>query len=117
VRALTEKRDRMVAAIDAHFPDALATGAASGTHIFLRLPRLHAGATESLIEAARAADVHVYSGRPYYQRAPRDVTLLLGYTTVTLGEIERGVERLAAAYRRIVRVTPSRTSRSGRPEA
>src|SRR6185436_7712648 len=77
VRALTEKRDRMVAAISHHFrgEDVVATGAASGTHIFLRLPRLASSATERLLETARAAGVHVYSGRAYYQRAPRNVTL------------------------------------------
>src|SRR6185436_15117660 len=61
VRALTEKRDRMVAAISSHFSDAIATGASSGTHIFLRLPRLRADATERLIESARGLGVHVYS--------------------------------------------------------
>src|SRR6185503_13923338 len=101
VRALTEKRDRMVSAIEEHFSadDVIATGAASGTHIFLRFRHLRAGATERLLDAARAAGVHVYSGRPYYQRAPRHATLLLGYTTVVAADINRGVERLASAYR------------------
>jgi GntR family transcriptional regulator/MocR family aminotransferase len=97
VRALTEKRDRMVAAIEKYFdPDeAIASGASSGTHIFLRFPRL--AASVPLIDAARSAGVHVYSGRPYYQRAPRNATLILGYTTVATADIERGVQRLAAA--------------------
>jgi len=103
VRALTEKRDRMVAAIADHFPsgDVIATGASSGTHIFLRLPHLPVSATNRLLDAARAAGVHVYSGRPYFQRPPRHATLLLGYTTVALADIGRGVERLAGAYLRI----------------
>lgn len=99
VRALTEKRDRMVAAIEQHFDDAIATGAASGTHIFLRFPHLPADKTDALLDAARERGVHAYSGRPYYALAPRHATLLLGYTTVTPSEIDRGVERLAAAYR------------------
>lgn len=98
VRALTSKRDRMIAAIDKHFgDDVVATGASSGTHIFLRFPRLRAGDTDRLIAAARKAGVHVYSGRPYYQREPRHATLILGYTTVALADIERGVERLYSA--------------------
>jgi len=96
VRALTAKRDAMVRAIAAHFPDAVASGAASGTHIFLRLPHLRAA--EPLVEAARTNGVHVYSARPYYQLAPRHASLILGYTTVALDDIDRGVERLAAAY-------------------
>jgi len=99
VRALTAKRDAMVAAIEAHFgDDVIAGGASSGTHIFLRFPRL--ASTEPLIEAARSRGVHVYSGSPYFVRAPRNATLILGYTTVDVEEINAGVERLAAAYRK-----------------
>ncbi len=98
VRALTEKRDRIVAAIARHFPDAIASGASSGTHIFLRLPKLRDDAR--LLDAARAAGVHVYSARPYYQRPPAHAALLLGYTTVALDDIDRGVERLARSYRK-----------------
>jgi GntR family transcriptional regulator/MocR family aminotransferase len=101
VRALTAKRDAMVGALAAHFSaeDAVATGAASGTHVFLRLPRLRAA--EPLIAAARSSGVRVYSARPYYQRPPRHVTLILGYATVALEEIEEGVGRLARAYREV----------------
>ena len=97
VRALTAKRDAMVAAIETHLPDVIATGASSGTHIFLHLKRIPAEATESLIEAGRAHGVHVYCARPYYQHPPRNVTLILGYNTVSVAEITKGVERLAAA--------------------
>ncbi|HJQ38147.1 MAG TPA: PLP-dependent aminotransferase family protein [Thermoanaerobaculia bacterium] len=99
VRALTEKRDRIVAAIERHFPDAIASGASSGTHIFLRLPKLRDDAR--LLEAARESGVHVYSARPYYQRPPAHAALLLGYTTVALQDIDRGIERLTRAYRAV----------------
>lgn len=101
VRALSAKRDRIVAAIAAHFSsdEVIATGASSGTHLFLCLPHVPASATNDLLEAARANGVHVYSGLPYYQRAPRHATLILGYTTVALGDIDRGVARLAEAYK------------------
>ncbi|HYI12515.1 MAG TPA: PLP-dependent aminotransferase family protein [Thermoanaerobaculia bacterium] len=99
VRALSEKRDRMVAAIREHFDEnqVRATGAASGTHIFLRLPHVPADATDRLIAKARTQGVQVYSARQYYQLAPRHATLILGYTTVAAGDIEKGVERLAGA--------------------
>ena len=101
VRALTEKRDRMMAAIGKHFSaeEAVASGAASGTHIFLRLPRLPVDATDRLLDAARGKGVQVYSARPYYQKEPPCVTLILGYTTVAVEDIERGVELLAEAMR------------------
>jgi DNA-binding transcriptional MocR family regulator len=76
----------------------VATGAASGTHVFLRFPLLRATTSDRLLAAARAKGVHVYSAMPYYIRAPRDVRLILGYTTVALDEIEHGIARLAAAY-------------------
>jgi GntR family transcriptional regulator / MocR family aminotransferase len=103
VRALSEKRDRLVDAIASHFQpeEVIASGASSGTHIFLRLPRLRASRTETLVDAARNHGVHVYSALPYFQRPPRHAALLLGYTTVTLEEIERGVARLAAAYQTV----------------
>lgn len=103
VRALTARRDAMVAAIAAHFApeEVIATGASSGTHIFLRLPNLRPEATERLLAKARANGVHAYSARPYHHLTPRHATLILGYTTVAIGEIERGVARLAAAYREL----------------
>jgi GntR family transcriptional regulator / MocR family aminotransferase len=103
VRALTAKRDAMMAALSAHFDDAAATGASSGTHIFLRLPRLPLARTDALLAAARANGVTAYSARPYYERPPRNAALILGYTTVELPAIEPGVARLAAAYRRVRR--------------
>ncbi|HET7437549.1 MAG TPA: PLP-dependent aminotransferase family protein, partial [Thermoanaerobaculia bacterium] len=95
VRALTAKRDAIVRAIADHFaPDeAIATGAASGTHIFLRFPRQHDDAR--VIETARAHGVSVYSARPYYHRPPRHVALILGYTTLTESAIREGIRRLA----------------------
>jgi GntR family transcriptional regulator/MocR family aminotransferase len=104
VRALTAKRDAIVAAIATHFSprDVIASGAASGTHIFLRIPHLRADATERLLDAARAHGVHVYSGRPYFHRAPRHATLVLGYATVPLADIARGVMRLGSALHEVL---------------
>jgi GntR family transcriptional regulator/MocR family aminotransferase len=100
VRALTAKRDAMVAAIAAHFGDEVsASGASSGTHLFLRFPRVRDA--ERLIELAQAHGVHVYSGRPYFQHPPHTAALILGYTTVAIDEIDEGVKRLAAAYRKL----------------
>ena len=91
----------MVAALEQHFPagEIVATGASSGTHVFLRLPHVPVEETERLLDAARDHGVYVYSGLAYYQVAPRTATLLLGYTTVGVEDIELGVARLAKAYR------------------
>lgn len=78
---------------------ASATGASSGTHIFLHLHRVPATNTDALIAAARNHGVRVYSALPYYQRAPRRAAVVLGYTTVATEAIEEGVRRLAAAIR------------------
>lgn len=104
VRALTAKRDAMVEAIAKQFSpdDVIATGASSGTHIFLRFPALDDA--EPLVDAARKQGVRVYSARPYFQHPPRHATLILGYTTLTAGEIASGVERLAVAYRKTSRL-------------
>ncbi|HJW95882.1 MAG TPA: hypothetical protein VJ901_19900, partial [Thermoanaerobaculia bacterium] len=99
VRALTAKRDAMVAAIEKYLPDVIATGASSGTHIFLHLKRIPYEATEALIESGRAHGVRVYCARPYYQHPPRNVTLILGYNTLSVAEITKGVQRLAATIR------------------
>jgi len=103
LRALTAKRDAMVAALRAHFApdDAVASGAASGTHIFLRFPRLAAADTDRLLAAARAEGVHVYPARPYYHLPPRQAALILGYTTVAPEAVAEGVARLARAYGRM----------------
>jgi len=114
VRALTAKRDAMVAAIAKHFAtdDAIATGASSGTHIFLRFPKLQSA--DALIDAARANGVHVYSARPYFQHAPKHATLILGYTTVAIEEIDAGVDQLAAAYRVAIRQASFQPRRESR---
>jgi len=116
VRALTAKRDAMLAAITTHFAaeEVIASGASSGTHIFLRVPRI--ADAELLVDAALQHGVRVYSGRPYFQRAPKHATLLLGYTTVTVEEIAEGVARLAGAYRNASR-NASRSARATSPIA
>src|SRR3954454_19358844 len=116
VRALTAKRDAMLAAITTNFSpeEVIASGASSGTHIFLRFP--HLADAVPLIEAALKHGVRVYSGRPYFQRAPKHATLLLGYTTVNVDGIGEGVERLAIAYRNASR-NASRSARATSPTA
>ena len=101
VRALTLNRDAMVEAIHTHLDarEVVATGAASGTHIFLRLRHVRADATDALVRRARARGVRVYSALPYFARKPRHAALILGYTTVAPEEIVRGIERLATALR------------------
>jgi GntR family transcriptional regulator/MocR family aminotransferase len=102
IRLLSTKRDRLVKAIDSAFGDhVVASGAASGTHLFLTFTQLRAGQTDALVELARKEGVIVYSARQYYFRAPRFTTVVLGYTTVSANDIEEAVQRFARAYRKI----------------
>jgi GntR family transcriptional regulator/MocR family aminotransferase len=95
VRRLSEKRDRLLEAIRVHLPDAIASGASSGTHIFLQLRGVPASSTDALVTRAVRCGVRVYSALPYYHRPPRHAALVLGYTTVATDEIEEGVRRLS----------------------
>jgi GntR family transcriptional regulator/MocR family aminotransferase len=108
VRSLSVKRDKLVSAIEGAFgTKARASGAASGTHLFLTFPQLPAAATERLVDAARNEGVVVHSARQYYLRAPRFASLILGYTTVATDDIEEGVKRFARGYRKLIESHPS----------
>src|SRR6267143_2256039 len=101
-RSLAVKRDLLLAALRANFDAREVTWSAgtAGTHLFVRLRRLPARDAGKLISAASRLGVRVYSGQPYFLRSPREATLILGYATVPVAEIESGVGRLARAYGR-----------------
>ena len=74
-------------------------GAASGTPLYLRLPRLPAARAAEFLEHALRCGVRLYDSRAYHLRPPRQAALICGYTTVAPGEIAAGVERLQRAWR------------------
>lgn len=75
------------------------SGSASGTHLFLRLPRLAASQLEPFLRHAEAQGVRLYGSRAYYLRAPRGASLICGYATLSPERIAVGVERLERAWR------------------
>jgi GntR family transcriptional regulator/MocR family aminotransferase len=106
VRLLGRKRELMIDAMRERFTIPFEIrGASSGTHLFLTLPEMPAGETRSLLARAARRGVRVYDASPYYLRPPRHAALILGYTTVGLGDIAAGVERLARALNRPLRVS------------
>ena len=100
-RRLSAKRKTLLAALQAHFgeEDVVLSGASSGTHVYLRFPKL--AAAEVLVEAARRRGVRVYDASAYHVKPPRDARLIVGYTTVDEADIEPGITMLAECYRKL----------------
>lgn len=97
------RRTALLEAIKRHLPaDAQVAGSAAGLHLVLWLPALRPRHEPQLIAAARAAGVGVYGVSPLFARppaamAPRPAGLILGYASLTLAQIDAGMQRLAGA--------------------
>jgi GntR family transcriptional regulator/MocR family aminotransferase len=97
------RRNALLDAIRRHLPaDAKVAGSAAGLHLVLWLPALRPRHEPQLIAAARAAGVGVYAVSPLFARppgamAPRPAGLILGYASLTLAQIDAGMQRLAGA--------------------
>lgn len=97
------RRDRLLQAIAQHLPPwagAVVEGAAAGLHLILWLRGLPARHEAALIARARALGVVAYPVAPLYTAAVGQggcAGLVLGYASLTLVQIERGVRLLAAA--------------------
>jgi GntR family transcriptional regulator/MocR family aminotransferase len=104
-RALARRRDALVSALSDGFDsrDVTWSAATTGTHVFLRFHRLEARRTGALVDRTARLGVRVYSGLPYFLRAPAHAALIAGYATVPEGDIRRGIEQLASAYRQLRR--------------
>jgi len=100
-RSLARKRDALIGTLRATFDAREVTwsGASSGTHLFLRLRRVRARETGTIVDRAARLGVRVYSALPYFLRPPREAALILGYATVSDEDIEVGIPRLARALR------------------
>lgn len=100
------RRTALLEAIKRHLPvDAQVAGSAAGLHLVLWLPALGPAQEPQLIAAARAAGVGVYPVSPLFVRparalAPRPAGLILGYASLTLAQIDQGMQRLAGALAR-----------------
>lgn len=108
VRRLRREHERRRAALlDAlgrHLPaDTQVIGAAAGLHLVLRLPGLRQRDEAALVAAARAAGVGVYPVAPMLASpgapgAPA-AGLMLGYASLDVAQIERGVRLLGKVFR------------------
>ncbi|MDQ2991352.1 MAG: hypothetical protein M3R30_00845 [Candidatus Eremiobacteraeota bacterium] len=96
-RALGERTDRFLRTLEAGVGPAAIRwrGGIAGAHIFLELLGTPRAETTALLERAERAGVRAYDGARYFMHAPTHATLLCGYATLSLAEIERGVIRLA----------------------
>lgn len=94
------RRAALLAAIDVHLDGRVeVSGANAGIHVLLWLNSIRAPQVSALIKRAAAAGVGVYPIAPFYSRVPDRAGLLLGYASLTTGDIGEGIKRLAQILR------------------
>jgi GntR family transcriptional regulator / MocR family aminotransferase len=93
-----ERRAALTAALDAHLAGRVRYSAeAAGLHVMLYLQN---GLDETaVVERAARLGVGVYPGAPYHLQHPAPPSILLGFSGLTVSEIETGIRRLAMAVR------------------
>ncbi|MEU7581195.1 PLP-dependent aminotransferase family protein [Streptomyces sp. NPDC041068] len=102
-RAYRERRDTLVAALQASLPGVRVTGIAAGLHVIARLPA-HWGPQDAFLERASAGGIAVRPLDAYGSAADRTgpaaddgVRLVLGYAHLSPTRITEGVQLLAGA--------------------
>ncbi|WP_309093808.1 PLP-dependent aminotransferase family protein [Streptomyces sp.] len=101
-RAYRERRDALVAALEAHFPGSRVSGIAAGLHVIATLPERY-GPEERFLARVAASGVAVrplsaYAHAPGGQGAEaKEVRLVLGYAHVPPARIAEGVRLMAQA--------------------
>lgn len=98
-RAYRERRDALVAALDAHFPGTEVSGIAAGLHVIARLPPQR-GSQADFLRRAAAAGVAVRPLSDYGTADGPGVRLVLGYAHLAPARIVEGVRLLAEADHR-----------------
>ena len=100
------RRAALLEAISRHLPaDAQVSGAAAGLHIVLWLPFLRPRDEAALIRAARDEGVGLYPVSPLFsgprtRAQPRPAGFVLGYASLTVEQIERGMSKLGKVFNR-----------------
>lgn len=103
-RLYRRRRDALVAAVAAHLPGAIPSGASAGLQVLVTLPDVPVEAEAAIVAAAAERGVRVVSLERYRASAPapgEPARLVLGYGRVTPEEVDAGVRRLAEARRAV----------------
>lgn len=102
------RRSALLDAIAQHLPaDARVVGTTAGLHVVLWLPMLRRQDETAVAAAAREAGVGVHPVSPLYagplaRVGPRPAGLILGYASLDVEQVRKGVRALAAAVGRVV---------------
>ncbi|HET7674080.1 MAG TPA: PLP-dependent aminotransferase family protein [Gammaproteobacteria bacterium] len=95
-KVLAVRRQALLDGLTDHFGDrAIFRDNGAGQHVLVQFAGHDKARDDALIAAAAANGVRLYSAARYYLRAPSRSGLLFGYTHADVGEIERGLARLA----------------------
>jgi GntR family transcriptional regulator/MocR family aminotransferase len=103
-RAYRERRDALVAALDAHFPGSQVSGIAAGLHVIATLPGRY-GPEERFLARVAEAGVAVrplssYAHPRTESDEAKEIQLVLGYAHVPPARIAEGVRVMAEAAAR-----------------
>jgi GntR family transcriptional regulator/MocR family aminotransferase len=91
------RRTALLEALREHLGERIeVSGANAGMHLLVWLHDVMPHQVDRLIERAAYAGVGLYPVAPYYLEPPQRAGLLLGYASMTEGEIRAGVQRFAA---------------------
>jgi GntR family transcriptional regulator/MocR family aminotransferase len=102
-REYERRRASLLDAIAHHLPaGAQVTGTAAGLHVLLWVPFLRWEDERALVAAANDHGVGVYPVSPLFAETrpsaqSRAAGLILGYASLTVDEIQKGIRMLAAA--------------------
>ncbi|MEU7721046.1 PLP-dependent aminotransferase family protein [Streptomyces tibetensis] len=100
-RAYRERRDTLVAALDARFPGAEVSGIAAGLHVIAALPQRYGPEERFLTRMAEAGvavrPLSAYGHTPTGPGPAGEVRLVLGYAHVPPARIAEGVRLMAQA--------------------
>lgn len=100
-RAYRDRRDALVATLDAHFPGSEVSGIAAGLHVIATLPRRYGPEERFLARMAQAGvAVRPLSAYAHTRAGPEgveEVRLVLGYAHVPPARIAEGVRLMAVA--------------------
>jgi GntR family transcriptional regulator/MocR family aminotransferase len=102
------RRSALLDAIAQHLPaGARAVGTAAGLHVVLWLPMVRQQDEAAVVAAAREVGVGVYPVSPLYagppgRSKPRTAGLIVGYASLDVEQIRKGVRALAAVLHRLI---------------